>query len=59
MIVILRLSRLTDPAQQGNQENLSLWALLDDICDPTLKSKIKNLIKEAKAKIAPLNRTPS
>ena len=52
--VILRLSRLTDPAQQGGQENLSLWALLDDICDPTLKSKIENLIEKAKAKIAPL-----
>lgn len=52
--VILRLSRLTDRAQQGGQENLSLWALLDDICDPTLKSKIKNLIEEAKARIAPL-----
>lgn len=52
--VILRLSRLTDPARQGRQENLSLYALLDDISDPTLKSKIKNLIEEAKAKIAPL-----
>lgn len=52
--VILRLSRFTDPAQQGNQENLSLWVLLDDICDPILKSKVKNLIEKAKAKIAPL-----
>ena len=54
--VILRLSRLTDQAQQGDQKNLSLWALLDDICDPTLKSKIKNLIEKAKAKIAPLKK---
>lgn len=52
--VILRLSRLTDRAQRRGQENLSLWALLDDICDPTLNSKIKNMIKEANAKIDPL-----
>lgn len=54
--VILRLSRLTDPAQQGRgrQKNLSLYALLDDISDPSLKSKIQNLIEEAKKKIAPL-----
>lgn len=54
--VILRLSRLTDRPQQGGQENLSLCALLDDICDPTLKSRIKCLIEEAKAKIAPLKK---
>ena len=54
--VILRLSRLTDPAQQGRerQKNLSLYALLDDISDPSLKSKIQNLIEKAKKKIAPL-----
>ena len=52
--VILRLSRLTDPARQGKQENLSLYALLGDISDPTLKSEIKNLIENAKAIIAPL-----
>ncbi len=52
--VTLRLSRLTDPAKQGRQKNLSLYALLDDISDPALKSKIKNLIDEAKDKIAPL-----
>lgn len=52
--VILCLSRLTDPAQQGRQENLSLYALLDDISDPSLKSKIEDLINEAKDKIAPL-----
>lgn len=54
--VILRLSRLTDPAQQGRQENLSLYALLDDISDPCSKSKIKNLIEKAKDKIAPLKK---
>ena len=52
--VILRLSRLTDPAQQGRQDNLSLYAFLDDINDPSLKSKIGNLIDEAKDKITPL-----
>lgn len=52
--VILRLSRLTDPAQQGKQENLSLYALLDDISCPTLKSEIEDLIKIAKDIIAPL-----
>lgn len=52
--VILRLSRLTDPARQGRQENLSLCALLADISDPTLKSKIEDLIEKAQDKIAPL-----
>ena len=52
--VILRLSRLTDPARQGRQENLSLYALLDDISCPTLKSEIEDLIEKAKAQIAPL-----
>ena len=52
--VILRLSRLVDRARQGGQDNLSLYALLDDISDPTLKSKIETLIDEAKSKIAPL-----
>ena len=51
---ILRLSRLTDPARQGQNNNLSLWALLNDICDPTLRSKIKKLIEEAAAKIEPM-----
>ena len=58
--VILRLSRLTDPARSGRpnqqRENLSLYALLDDISDPCSKSRIKNLIEEAKAKIAPLKK---
>ena len=52
---ILRLSRLTDKAQQGPsnnpRHNLSLWALLDDISDPTLRSKVEKLIKEAEDKI--------
>ena len=52
--VLLRLSRLIDPAQQGQHDNLSLWALLDDICDPCSKSRIKKLIEEAEGKIKPL-----
>lgn len=52
---ILRLSRLTDKVQQGPpnnpRHNLSLRALLDDISDPTLRSKVEKLIKEAEAKI--------
>ena len=52
---ILRLSKLTDKAQQGPpnnpQHNLSLRALLDDINDPTLRSEVEKLIKEAEAKI--------
>ena len=53
--VIVRLSRLTDPARQGQHDNLSLWALLDDsCCDPCLKSKSEKLIKEAEAIISPL-----
>ena len=51
---ILRLSRLTDPAEQPPYENLSLWALLNDICDPTLRSKVEKLIEEAAAKIGPM-----
>ena len=54
--VILRLSRLTDPAQHGKQENLSLYALLDDISCPTLKSEIEDLIEKAKDIIAPLKK---
>lgn len=52
--VILGLSRLTDKAQQGAHDNLSLMALLADICDPCLKSRIKKLIEKAEAKIEPL-----
>ena len=52
---ILRLSKLTDKAQQGPsnnpRHNLSLRALLDDISDPTLRSKVEKLIKEAEDKI--------
>lgn len=52
--VILRLSRLVDRAKQGGQDNLSLWALLGDINDPCIESKVRNLIEEAERKIAPL-----
>ncbi len=52
---ILRLSKLTDKAEQGPssnpRHNLSLRALLDDISDPTLRLKVEKLIKEAEAKI--------
>lgn len=51
---ILRLSKLTDKAQQGPsnnpRHNLSLRALLDDISDPALMSKVEKLIDEAEAK---------
>lgn len=52
--VLLRLSRLTDPARQGQHDNLSLWALLDDICDPCIKSRIRKLIEDVEGKIRPL-----
>ena len=52
--VLLRLSRLTDPARQGQHDNLSLWALLDDICDPCIRFRIKKLIEDAEGKIRPL-----
>lgn len=51
---ILRLSRLTDQAEQHSHENLSLRALLNDICDPTLRSKVEKRIEEAAAKIEPM-----
>lgn len=52
--VILRLTRFVDRAKQRGQDNLSLRALLGDISDPYIESKIRNLIEEAERKIAPL-----
>ena len=49
--ILAHVSRLTDPPQQGQYENLSLPKLAETIRDPILKPKIAALVEQIKQRV--------